>query len=98
MEPTCIAVVQCMQLMMIRGQSYIDFVPANHFDANFQTPLGVLYRFWVRGHAIGKGFDFHDFGIRNGVNFCNFHEWYRVGYVFSENWYKVTYTISEKLV
>ena len=29
---------------------------------------GVLYIFWVRGRAIGKGIDFHDFGIiRNGI-------------------------------
>ena len=30
---------------------------------------GVLYVFWVRGRAIGKGIDFHEFGIRNGINF-----------------------------
>ena len=54
-------------------------------------PGGVLYIFWVRGHTIGKGIDFHDFGIRNGINFRNFHNWYSVGYVFSENWYKVGY-------
>ena len=24
---------------------------------------GVLYIFWVRGRAIGKGIDFHEFGI-----------------------------------
>ena len=63
---------------------------------------GVLYIFWVRGRAIGKGIDFHDFGIRNGIdfhdfgirngiNFRNFHNWYSVGYAFSENWYKVGY-------
>ena len=61
---------------------------------------GVLYIFWVRGRAIGKGIDFHgfgirndfhDFGIRNGINFRNFHNLYRVGYAFSENWYKVGY-------
>ena len=28
--------------------------------------------FWVRGRAIGKGIDFHNFGIRNGINFHNF--------------------------
>ena len=64
--------------------------------------VGVLYIFWVRGRAIGKGIDFHDFGIRNGINFHdfgirnginfhNFRNWYRVGYAFSENWYKVRY-------
>ena len=52
---------------------------------------GVLYIFWVRGRAIGKGIDFHDFGIRNGIDFRNFRNWYRVGYAFSENWYKVRY-------
>ena len=63
------------------------------------APGGLLYIFWVRGRAIGKGInfhdfgirnsiDFHDFGIRNGIDFCN---WYRVGYAFSENWYKVRY-------
>ena len=54
-------------------------------------PWGVLYIFSVRGRAIGKGIDFHDFGIRNGINFRNFHNLYRVGYAFSENWYKVGY-------
>ena len=63
---------------------------------------GVRYIFWVRGRAIGKGIDFHhfgirngidfhDFGIRNGIKFRNFHNWYRVGYAFSENGYKVGY-------
>ena len=51
----------------------------------------VLYIFWLRGRAIGKGIDFHDFGIRNGINFYNFRNWYRVGYAFSENWNKVRY-------
>ena len=42
---------------------------------------GVLYIFWVRGRAIGKGIDFHDFGIRNGIDF---HEiWYKERYHFS---------------
>ena len=61
---------------------------------------GLLYIFWVRGRAMGKGIDFHDFGIRkgidfhdfgirNGIDFRNFPNWYRVGYAFSENWYKV---------
>ena len=49
------------------------------------------YIFWVRGRAIGKGIDFHDFGIRDGIDFRNFRNWYRVGYAFSENWYKVRY-------
>ena len=40
------------------------------------NPGAVLYIFWVRGRAIGKGIDFHDFGIRNGINFRNFHNWY----------------------
>ena len=63
---------------------------------------GLLYIFWVRGRAIGKGIDFHDFGImngidfhdfgiRNGIDFRNFRNWYRVVYAFSENWYKVRY-------
>ena len=58
------------------------------------TPGGLLYIFWVRGRAIGKGIDshdfgvrngidFHDFGIRNGINVHNFRNWYRVGYAFS---------------
>ena len=46
------------------------------------VPRGVLYIFWVRGRAIGKGIDFHDFVIRNGVNFHYFRK-YRVGYAFS---------------
>ena len=37
------------------------------------TPWGgVLYIFWVRGRAIGRGIDFHDFGIRNGIYFYDF--------------------------
>ena len=66
------------------------------------NPRGVLYIFWVRGRAIGKGIDFHDFGIRNGIDFHdfgtrngirNFHNWYaenwyKVGYTFRKNWYK----------
>ena len=63
---------------------------------------GVLYIFWVRERAIGKGIefhdfgtgngiDFHDFGIRYGIDLCNFRNWYRVGCAFSENWYKVWY-------
>ena len=35
-------------------------------------PGGLLYIFWVRGRAIGKGIDFHDFGIRNGIDFHDF--------------------------
>ena len=65
-------------------------------------PGGLLCIFWVRGRVIGKGIDFHDFGIRNGIDFHdfgirngidfrNFRKWYRVGYAFSENWYKVGY-------
>ena len=49
---------------------------------------GGTIHIWVRGRAIGKGIDFHDFGIGNGIDFRNFHNWYRVGYAFSENWYK----------
>ena len=33
---------------------------------------GVLCIFWVRGRAIGKGIDFHEFGIRNGIDFHDF--------------------------
>ena len=32
----------------------------------YETGGGALYKFWVRGRAIGKGIDFHDSGIRNG--------------------------------
>ena len=49
---------------------------------------GVLYIFWVRGRAIGKGIDFHDFGIGNGIDFRNFHNWYKDGGMFLKNWYK----------
>ena len=69
---------------------------------------GVLYIFWVRGRAIGKGIDFHDFGIRNGIdfhdfgirngiNFRNFHNWYNVGYASSEHWYKVGYVFETSM-
>ena len=57
---------------------------------------GVLYIFWVRGRVIGKGINFHEFGvrkgidfynfnIRNGIDFRNFRNWYRVRCAFSEN-------------
>ena len=69
---------------------------------HLKLPGGLLYIFWVRGRVIGKGIDFHDFGIRNGIDFHdfgirngidfrNFRNWYRVGYAFSENWYKIRY-------
>ena len=65
-------------------------------ELSFPGGGGVLYIVWVRGRAIGKGIDFHefgirnctdfhDFGIRNGIDFCNFRNWHRVGYAFSEN-------------
>ena len=69
------------------------------FSRNRYGPLwslpggGLLYIFRVRGRAIGKGIDFHDFGIRSGIDFRNFRNWYRVGYAFSENWYKVRYIV-----
>ena len=30
---------------------------------------GVIYLFWVRGCAIGKGIDCHDFGIKRSIEF-----------------------------
>ena len=36
---------------------------------------GVPYIIWVRGRAIGKGMVFHDFGIRNGIDFRSFCNW-----------------------
>ena len=66
-------------------------------QGNSYDILVVLYTFWVQGRAIGKGINFHDLGIRNGINFCNFRNWFRVGYAFSESWYKVGY-IFEKLI
>ena len=59
---------------------------------------GVLYIFWVRGRAIGKGIDFYDFGVRNGIDFRNFRNWYTVRYAFSENCYKIGCIFWEKLV
>ena len=44
----------------------------------FLTQGGLLYIFWVRGRAIGKGIDFHDFDIRNGYRFSQF--WYKEWY------------------
>ena len=32
-------------------------------------PGGALHILWVRGRAIGKGIDFPDIGIKNGINF-----------------------------
>ena len=51
---------------------------------------GVRYISWVRGRAIGKGINFHDFGIRNGIDFHDFGirsdinsrnlcNWFRIG-------------------
>ena len=31
-----------------------------------------MLMFWARGHAIGKGIDFPDIGIRNSIDFHNF--------------------------
>ena len=81
-----------MQLVFSLSQDLQDIDPGG----------GVLYIFWVRGRAIGKGIDFHDFGIRNGIDFHefgirngitfrDFHNWYWIRYPFSENWYKVGY-------
>ena len=36
---------------------------------NTGYPLGSIE---LRGRAIGKGIDFHDFGIRNGIDFHDF--------------------------
>ena len=35
-------------------------------------PTGVLYTFWVRGSAIGKGLNFQNLGIRKGIKFHDF--------------------------
>ena len=73
----------------VRGQMFTGvLVPKiwSNFHRGARIPGGVLYIFWVRGRAIGKGInfhdfgirngiDFHDFGIRNGINFRNFHNW-----------------------
>ena len=66
---------------------------------------GDLYIFWVRGREIGKGIDFHDFGIRNGIDSRNFGirndtDFYDFGArnsveAFSEDWYKVGYIFWE---
>ena len=46
----------------------------------------------VNGYGdVPSGIDLHDFGIRKDINFCNFRNWYRIGYAFSENWYKFGY-------
>ena len=36
------------------------------------SPRGAPCIFWVRERAIGKGIDFHEFGIRNGIAFHDF--------------------------
>ena len=38
-------------------------------------PGGTLHIFWVRRRAVGKGIDFPDIGIRNGIDFHNL--WYK---------------------
>ena len=48
---------------------------------------GVLYIFWVRGRAIGKGIDFHDFGIRNGIDFHDFGIRNGIDFHNFQNWY-----------
>ena len=41
-------------------------------EIRIHFPGGLLCIFWVRGRAIGKGINFHDFGIRNGIDFHDF--------------------------
>ena len=36
----------------------------------------------MRERAIGNGIDFHDFGIRNSIDFRNFCHWFRAGMHF----------------
>ena len=38
----------------------------------FAESRGIPYISWVQVRAIGKGIDFHDFGMRNGIYFGNF--------------------------
>ena len=45
---------------------------ARHVHLACYAPGAVLHTFWVRGHAIGKGIDFTDICIRNGIDFHNF--------------------------
>ena len=61
-------------------------------------PGGALHIFRVRGRAFGKGIDFPDIGIKNGINFQHFGTRngipifedfgmkYKVGYTLSKNW------------
>ena len=68
---------------------------------------GLLYIFWVRGRAIGKGIDFHDFGIRNGIDFhgfgirngINFHDFGIFNFNFNFNFINITcYTFTRSVV
>ena len=43
----------------------------NSYEDSF-LPGDALHIFWVRGRAIGKGIDFPDIGIKNGIIFHNF--------------------------
>ena len=51
--------------------------------------------FWVRGRAIGKGIDFHDFGIRNGIDFHDFGIWNGINFRSFHNWYSVGHAFSK---
>ena len=70
---------------------------------------GVLYIFWIRGRAIGKGIDLHDFGIsgirngidlqdfgiRNGIDLQDFGIRNGINFQNFLNWYRVGYAFSE---
>ena len=46
---------------------------------------GGYYAYVGYGNVpLGRGIDFHDFGIRNGIDFHNFRNWYRVGYAIGK--------------
>ena len=64
-------------------------------------PLGHEARARGRGYYTYFGYGdaplrrvsiFTIFDVRNGIDFHDFRNWYRVEYAIPENWYKVNYT------
>ena len=78
-----------------------DGIIKNTFSISFPDRLpggrAALHIFRVRGRAIGKGIEFPDICIKNGVNFHNFGK--RKGTDFQDFGikYKIGYTFFEKL-
>ena len=73
-SPNCAGKIWCRlaKKNKVRNSVLFKFYRHQILLATFRPGGGILYIFWVRGRAIGKGIDFHDFGIRNGIDFHDF--------------------------